>query len=259
MNNTVTTSIGDRVLAMRNAAAASGGLLQFPQGGVKLTGKLPTGKTVTLSVLSFGLLWGKLRVQLTGGYSSLWDELTPGEKERILDYAEANLKYPDDPEGTLAGRFALRSINQRFILAHGDLSAKDFAKMDSVRRAIEAARKGKRVPLPGDTVEGAYYDGKHLFRKGMLDTPYPWYDPDEVSLCAGPYSPFVCLTEGRPEGYSFSMSGGPFFKVKASDLEYLGKDTREFTVWGHEGPCADGCVCFTAEVNRWKLKEGTAI
>lgn len=259
MNNTVTTSIGDRVLAMRNAAAASGGLLQFPQGGVKLTGELPRGETVTLSVLSFGLLWGKLRVLLAGGYSTPWDELEPGEKEKVLDYAEANLTYPADPEGTLEERFALRSINQRFIHAHGDLNETDFTKMASVKEAIENARKGKCVPLPGDSVEGAYYDGKHPFKRGMLDTPYPWYDPDEISLCASPYSPFVFLTEGRPEGYSFSMSGGPFFKMKASDLEYVGKDTREFTVWGHNGPCTDGCVCFTAEVNRWKLKEGTAI
>jgi hypothetical protein len=259
MNNAITTNIGDRLLAMRNAAAANGGQLRFPRWGVKLTGKIPTGQTVTLPVLAFGTVWGKLQVDLPGGYSSYWDELTPEEKESILDFAETNLAYPNDPEGTLEERFAIRCMNQRFIGRHGDLSEEDFKKMEYVRKVIEAARTDEPAPLPGDTVEGAYYGGKCPFRKGMLDTPHPWYGPGGVDLCAGPYSPFVSLTEQCPEGYAFSMSGGPFFKIATDDLEYLGKDRRVFTVWGHNGPCADGSIVFEAEVNRWKLKEGTDI
>jgi hypothetical protein len=253
MQETITTTLAERELAIKNAAASRGGVLRFPHGAVRLTGKLPDGSTATLSVEAFSLVLGA-RVELSRGYSSRWEDLTDEEKETVLNYAEKNLDYPSDPEGTVEKRLAIRLMNARFIGQHGDLRESDYALMAETRTAIESAREGAIKPLPGDTVEGAYYDGAQPFKKGMLDTPYHWYEPDEISLCAQPYSPFVTLTDKRPEGYAFSMSGGPFFKLKTEDLEHIGKDTRVFTVWGHEGPCANGAIVFEAEVNRWRLK-----
>ena len=253
-------------LAALNAFEAAGGTLRFREDEtITITGRHEgTGRTLVLPLTGMCTGFkGETLLLFPDNLTAAWDRLSCDEKTAVTGLVLRTQSIPAGlllaGEKELKEQYGLRRLNRNFIHTHGDLSEEDFGKMEYVRKVIETARTGEPAPLPGDTVEGTYYEGKRPFMKGMLDTPYRWYGPDEMNLCAGPYSPFVSLTKQRPEGYAFSMSGGPFFKIRTSDLEYLGKDRRVFTVWGYNGPCADGSIVFEAEVNRWKLKEGTDI
>ena len=258
----------ERELIMCNIVAANGGVIRIPYGDIVHEGEtlLNPGVRFKTSLDSVNVF---LAFPPTLGYANglgaEWINLTDEEKAQVETYVLEHFPAPADLEGldtdALLERYRLRRMNLSFIREHGDLDADDFAKMRSLTAAIEGARdfSGNPVSLPGDTVVGAYHGGKHPFEKGMLDTPQPWYGEDELNLCAGPYPPFVSLTDRRPEGYSFSMSGGPFFKIAPADLEYAGTDVRVFTDFGHDGPCKDGAFVFPAKVNRWKVKPGTDI
>lgn len=254
----------DRVFLLKNLIASRGGILEMPCNGLTVTGTVegPGRKPEEVSVSIRSLetvLREDITVELYGGYSAGWEELSEEEQESILSYALDRFGVNGNPEWADRQHYDLRRLNLGFIREYGDLEEKDFKKMDLVKDAIEKARlfSGNDIrPLPGDSVEGAYYGGKFPFKNGMLDTPYDWYEEGEVSLCAGPYSPFTRLADWRQEGYSFSMSGGPYFKMSSGDLEYVGTDERLFTVWGHWGACANGDIRFPVKVNRWKVKEG---
>lgn len=180
------------------------------------------------------------------------------EKERIFNYILESFKYPDicvyDKE-TLLDRLETRMQNISFISQHGDLDEGDWMMIDEYRSIIAKAHdfSGKKPhPVPGDIVEGAYYNGVHLFKNGLIETQKGWNKP--ISVCACPYTPFI--HERGENEFALSVSGGPFFSFNPEDFEFIGKDTRFFCDWGHCGGCANGAVRFTAKVNRWKIKKG---
>lgn len=254
-------------LQIKNLVASNGGRVELPNWNLKFTGPLKRADGTIVPKMTFTAtavnihLHDDILIEMLEGNSvtACWSEFSDDEKSRLFDYLLGKFAFPDSgmTESVIRSRFKLRRQNLSFIREHGDLDSGDFEKMAKVKDVLEKVRMtGNPVPLPGDTVEGAYYDGKFPFSKGMLDTPYNWYGEDELSLCAQPYSPFTSLTDKRKEGYSFSMSGGPFFRLRKSDVEYVNTDIRLFTIWGHSGPCRNGAIRFPVTVNRWRVKDG---
>lgn len=182
--------------------------------------------------------------------------LEKDELEQVEDWILNNCPAPDFPKEKKDIRTEMIFLNQCFINEHGPLEEYDFQTAEALISAIEAARKGETpVPLPGDIVEGAYYNGKHPFNRGIIDTPYLWQSHEKLSICAQPYVPFAHLSPTQKEGYGLNTSGGPFLSIPADGLEYIGKDRNTFCDWGHNGPCGDGNIRFTAAVNRWRIKD----
>lgn len=270
MERATTVSNEVRDLRLLNSVAASGGILRLPKGCCTVTGETPKEHvTRTLYAVSLSVLRGigeEMLVLLEEGFSVPWNDLTGPEQQAIMDNAHRPWWKPSDIDDLdkeeLRRQYLLRRANIQFINEHGDLEEEDFRKMDTMRQLIENARvfpDGERRPLVGDTVQGAYYQGRHPFENGLLDTPYPWQEDGDLVLCAHPYVPFCTTSKSRPEGYSLSTSGGPFFHIKAEHLEYDGKEERLFTVWGHDGACANGTLRFPVTVNRWRLSPEAGI
>lgn len=201
-----------------------------------------------------GKKYGGYFVYYKRGYENLDNCIS---KDRIISWILERYRFPDRDllicEKMLSERLALREKNMRFISNHGDMNIDDFMKIDAHQTTIEHARNfpdGSPVPVPGDIVEGVYY-GDHPYKWGILLNNR--FEKDKFSVCAEPYVPFVCACREEP-GYALSVSGGPFLTVTPDRLEYIGPDSRLFCDWGHEGPCADGAVDFSAGVSRWRVK-----
>ena len=184
----------------------------------------------------------------------------PEDLMKIWGYIIENFAFPDKDilieKDALEQRLKLRERNITFIARHGDINQDDIAMMENYRKAIEDARdavKDRPVPLTGDIVEGAYYDGKYPFKNGVIESTPHW--KKELSVCAQPYTPFIHFRTNEQKEIGLSVSGGPFFGFNIEDLEYVGADTRWFCDWGHSGVCAQGALDFPARVNRWKVKQ----
>lgn len=151
----------------------------------------------------------------------------------------------------------LQTINMTFIITHGDIDALDLRMIEKNTRALRAVREKNHepVPLPGDLVTGAYYDGRHPFDNGVIETVNQ--TSKDYHFCAQPYVPHVTTTkDGEPW---VTTSGGPFFGVDRKDLEYVGEDIRLFCDWGHCGPAGDGLLNFYVKVNKWRVLESAGI
>lgn len=153
----------------------------------------------------------------------------------------------------------LNIINATFIMAHGALDASDYEKIASAQKLMFALRLGlyaRKMPFVGDTLEGAYYDLKYPFNNGIIvqRPPYAPEGDERIHFCAEPYIPFINTSNGN-----LNVSGGPWFAADKSCFEYLGIDERLFQVFGHEGPCADGAICFPCVTTRWRLTENAGI
>ena len=188
----------------------------------------------------------------------------PEDLLKVWDFIITNYAFPDRniliEKEPLLERLKLRERNIVFITRHGDIDEEDIRMIEGYRRVIEAKRKAVQsnpIPMVGDTVEGAYYDGAHPFRDGVIDTMNHW--DKELSVCARPYVPFVHYRGHEGEDIGLSVSGGPFFGIDAKDLEYIGPDTRWFCDWGHAGICAQGSIDFPVTVNRWRVKPNVKI
>lgn len=240
------------------AIIAHGGHV-YPNGRFQLDAKIQ-GKPKTINV-------DAILYNMEQGINILWSNkhcieknLEKSELEQIEKWILENISVPVFPEGKGEFRTQMLLLNSGFICNHGELEESDFQKAEAIAKAITEARSfkdGKIIPLPGDIVEGAYYNGKFPFNHGLVDTPYAWQSHDKLSICAQPYIPFSCLSDEKRNGYALSTSGGPFFSISAEDMELIGQDENIFCTWGHEGPCANGDIKFKAPVNRWRIKEGT--
>ena len=156
---------------------------------------------------------------------------------------------PDIPDSIIE-RDYLRALNKSFICEHGELDESDLRKISQTRSVLNIARArvaGKEIPLPGDIVEGAYYNGKHPFHYGIIDSRDYMTEEGRLTICAGG-SPYIV-----PSTASLSISGGPFFSVEPRHLTYIGKEERLFWTFGHDGACANGGVYFPVTVNCWTL------
>lgn len=187
-------------------------------------------------------------------------ELTDAEeKEQVIDFILENYKSPDiiyiDKE-TLFPRLELRKRNISFIAEHGDLTESDFEMIKVYQETVKLAHDAqgaKLRPLPGDIVQGAYYNNTFEFTSGVILT-FPRRDDGKLSVCAKPIGPWISK-DNNDVKYDVDTSGGPFFAFSPEELQYAGKDTRYLTAWSHTGPCGNGAISFPVEVNKWRVKE----
>ena len=218
-------------------------------------------KDVTAIFYGMGTSPKDICLYFTKGFAPVTEE---DDKRKVWTFILSNYKNPDAdilPEKELLEeRVRLRSYNLTFIRKHGDLDDNDIQMVSVYQRAIHAmheAVKDSPVPLAGDIVEGAYYDGAFPFENGIIESAPGWHK--DHSICATPFTPFIHLRNSAVPEIGLSVSGGPFFSIDAKDLEYIGEGERCFCDWGHCGPSADGAVTFPAKVNRWRVKESAKI
>ena len=181
------------------------------------------------------------------------------ERMKIFQFILANHDFPEQDKclfplkrEELEDRVFTREKNIGFISLYGDLDQSDWNKIELFRKLLAERRTeccDTPEPLPGDIVEGAYYNGKFPFKNGVIESAKGFQKP--LSVCAKPYVPFISL--GSHDKINVSTSGGPFFGFSNEDLEYVGEDERLFCDWGHSGPCANGAIDFKAKVNRWRI------
>lgn len=215
---------------------------------------IPYGKdfrTVKLSTIRNIYIALKVTVDGEAGEKLVLD--LPDRETRLLEEFLLNEFKPSAKDVELA---FLNHINASFTAEHGELDRTDFDKIFSIQEAMFEARINQKSPspLPGDTVSGTYYNGKHVFRSGLIVQTPPWTqetDPPHVHYCAGPYVPFVFLHGGNEPG--MDCSGGPWFKTTRENLQYAGKEERLFKVFGHSGATGNGAVRFPCTVNRWTM------
>lgn len=139
-------------------------------------------------------------------------------------------------------------MNVRFQSAYG-LTDSDYEKAKYCIGMIDECHKRTRMPQVGDIVEGAYYDGTHPYKYGLIEKVHP---DGALEICYEPYIPFVYFDASG--GICVSVSGGPFGKHKAEELELVSEHSeRIFCDWGHRGGCANGAIYFDAPVRRWKI------
>lgn len=183
------------------------------------------------------------------------------EMMKIFRFILKNYNFPEQDKclfplkrEELEDRVFTRERNIGFISLYGDLDQSDWDKIELFRKLLAERRaeySDTPEPLPGDIVEGAYYDGICPFKNGVIESAKGFKKP--LSVCAKPYVPFISL--GSHDKINVSTSGGPFFGFSNEDLEYVGEDERLFCDWGHCGACANGAIDFKAKVNRWRIRD----
>lgn len=182
----------------------------------------------------------------------------PADRKKTFEFIIEHYKCPDKfvlEEKELINRLDIRMQNISYISEHGDIDEKDFAMIEDIRSRLAKARlfpDGKPAPVAGDLIEGAYYGGKFPFNGGVIES-YSMSE-DKLSVCAQPCTPWAHRRSG--DAIHVTCSGGPFFSFLPEELEYIGKDTRLFEEWSHNGPCGNGAIRFSAEVNRWRVRPG---
>lgn len=244
-------------LIAKNIILSNGGNLRLRNSNLTLSLRLESGEHMKKEVSSLYFLPGNEICVFFEATSRPARFENNKEKKKVFRYIMENFPMPETAkdEQLLQEHLQLRERNMEFIALHGDLRESDFemirATQEAVKKAHEAISENP-VPLPGDIIEGAYYDGKFPFKNGVLESIPGFKKP--LNVCAQPYTPFIYLRDETP-GYYIHTSGGPFFSFSPEDLELVGKDTREVCDWGHNGPCASGTVHFPVEVNRWRIKE----
>ena len=253
MGNKVTVLPATRERILQYIIATRGGILNINSGNIKITGTLvkegQPDTVVTALVHSLcTVLSEDITVELYGNYAASWEELSETEKETIADYVLEQYGLPADPQEKLEERYALRRLNLGFINEHGDLDESDFAEINKISDIVGKTRRfpdNNIRPTAGDLVEGAYYNGKYPFKQGLITSERTGRDNELLCVCAEPNIPFVHESGYHPDGYSLSVSGGPFFNFKEQELEYIGTGGSRFMhVWGHYGPCRNGAVKF---------------
>lgn len=148
----------------------------------------------------------------------------------------------------IMSRETFERINQSYHYQHG-LSDGDYAKALRHIETIALNHRCVRTPQVGDLVEGAYYDGHHPYKYGLIEK----VDEDgTIHICYQPYVPFIWFDEYMD--LHLSVSGGPFGHHKTEELELIAdEDERLFCDWGHCGACANGAIHFVAPVRRWRI------
>ncbi len=152
----------------------------------------------------------------------------------------------------------LQILNAGFIMEHGDLDEKDYEKIfkAQVTMAMLRTQPSAHTTLyPGDTLRGAYYDGKFPFTRGLVVQRPQWAEKNDTKIhfCAEPYIPFICKNGGM------DCSGGPWFSAEKKHFSFLGEGERLFQVFGHAGVCGNGAIEFPCRSNTWQLDPAAGI
>lgn len=240
------------------AALAANGCAVYPSGRFLMDAVIDgKPKTVKVDAILYNQKQG-INILFEGKHS-IEKYLDKAELDQIEKWVVKNIDVPVFPDDKASFRMQILLLNTEFIHEHGPLNESDFEKAEAIADAITKAHTfddGNIVPLPGDIVEGAYYQGKVPFKKGVIETPYLWQSQEKRSVCAHPYSaPFTTESKEKKEGYCLKTSGGPFFSIDSGDMELVGPQENIFWTWGHEGPCADGGIRFKVMVNRWRISQ----
>lgn len=138
----------------------------------------------------------------------------------------------------------LSVINRRFLSSHLNITDYDVDMANKNVGAIERSRS-KLSPMPGDIVR---YTNKYskYFHHAHVESVCN----GEAYICEEPYIPFVSCGD---TGVRCVTSGGSWVCIKTEKMHLIGRDKKLFNDWGHNGPCADGAICFEAYVNVWEF------
>lgn len=115
-----------------------------------------------------------------------------------------------------------------------------------VEIANNAVRKMYRKPMQvaaGDVVEFTSSYGEFSPR-AIIER----VDGEAVSICQNGSA--WCSNSKK----YVSVSGGSFYEIPMTDLVYIGRTKRNFSVWGHHGACARGALEIPMTVNLWRNK-----
>ena len=126
----------------------------------------------------------------------------------------------------------LRALNPLYDNEHG-LTQQDVEAVNAMKKYIESTRSADR-PQCGDRVR---YVSRHGDYTGSALIAYDRNDMLTV------------------DGVQCCSSGGPYTHVAAAAFRYEGPRRGSFKIWGHDGPCGNGSICFEAEVAGWSYRE----
>lgn len=117
-------------------------------------------------------------------------------------------------------------------------------KVNKIIDAIENSRSTERIQV-GDVVQYTNEYGEY-FPHAMITNIY-----DNTEICENG-NMYTNIHEGE---FCHSTSGGSFSHHEMKGFTYIGKTTRTFWTFGHNGACANGGVYFTATVNLWECND----
>ena len=138
---------------------------------------------------------------------------------------------------------ALKKENYRFDNMYGITDA-DVTKVNKIITMIEKLRLIGRVQV-GDVVQYTNEYGDY-FQHALIANIN-----DDAEICENG-SIYTDIHEGE---FYHSTSGGSFSHHEINDFTYIGKTTRTFWTFGHNGMCANGGIYFTATVNLWECND----
>ncbi len=143
------------------------------------------------------------------------------------------------------GKYDINSLieqNSSYNMEH-TVTQYDVDKANMYVALIESTRS-QTTPQAGDILRytdehGSYSPHAHI----------EFNREDICNICERPYIPFI-----RPNatGIQCNTSGGAWDNLPTGELKYIGKEEKVFCDWGHCGACANGSICFTAEVSVWE-------
>lgn len=137
----------------------------------------------------------------------------------------------------------LKKENYHFDYEHG-ITESDVMKVNKIIDAIENSRSTERIQV-GDVVQYTNEYGEY-FPHAMITNIY-----DNMEICENG-NMYTNIHEGE---FCHSTSGGSFSHHEMKGFTYIGKTTRTFWTFGHNGACANGGVYFTATVNLWECND----
>jgi hypothetical protein len=137
----------------------------------------------------------------------------------------------------------LKKENYHFDYEHG-ITESDVMKVNKIIDAIENSRSTERIQV-GDVVQYTNEYGEY-FPHAMITNIY-----DDAEICENG-NMYTNIHEGE---FCHSTSGGSFSHHEMKGFTYIGKTTRTFWTFGHNGACANGGVYFTATVNLWECND----
>ncbi len=141
----------------------------------------------------------------------------------------------------------LKMGNESYDSQYG-LNEMDLEKVQGLIPLIEGSRS-KTTPEVGDIVQftnsyGDYHAFAHIDKVCL----------DQLYICEKPYVPFVEVNS-QTDKISATTSGGAWVFIP-KNIRYVGTEKKLFKTWGHNGPCANGTVHFSAEVSVWEYTKG---
>lgn len=141
----------------------------------------------------------------------------------------------------------LKISNESYDLQYG-INEMDIEKIQRLIPLIENSRDISS-PQVGDIVQftnkhGDYHAFAHIDKVCL----------DQLYICEKPYVPFTEV-KSQTDKIETTTSGGAWFFIP-KNIRYVGSAKKVFKTWGHNGPCGNGAVHFSAEVSVWEYTMG---